>query len=95
MKSGDLIVSTNAFDSMILRQDIKVKNFNWIQTPKLSEFQAKAAIRYHQKPEKCIIKVLNKNSCQILFNKPMRAVSAGQSAVVFRGKEILGGGEIC
>lgn len=95
MKTGDLIVSTDFSDPLILAKEITVKNFNWIQVPKSPEFNATVVVRYHQKPEKCIIKVLNKKKCQIIFQKPLRAVSPGQSAVVYKGKQLLGGGEIC
>ena len=94
MKQKDIVVTTDFNDPMMLTKEIMVKNFNWVNTPKTDEIKAAVAIRYHQKPEKCIIKIVNKKRCQIVFNKAIRAVSPGQSAVVYKGRKMLGGGEI-
>ena len=47
-------------------------------------------IRYRSKSKKAI---LYKNGV-LMFNKPIRAITSGQSAVFYRGKEMLGGGVI-
>jgi len=93
-KKNNLIVTKNQKD--LSRKELVVKDVNWIsdKTPKLP-MKAMVKIRYRSKSELAIIyKALN-TKYKILFAKPQRAITPGQSAVFYRGEELLGGGIIC
>jgi tRNA-specific 2-thiouridylase len=63
-----------------------VKKFNWLsKAPKIIEVK----IRYRTPSVKAL---LNKNLLE--FKSPERAVSSGQSAVFYKGEQLLGGGII-
>ncbi len=55
-----------------------------------------AKLRSTQKPSHCVIKKLDlkTNICKIKFKTPVWAPSPGQSAVLYKGQEVRGGGEI-
>jgi tRNA-uridine 2-sulfurtransferase len=56
--------------------------------------RATVKVRSRQKPVLAIIKK-ESGKIKIIFNKPQRAITPGQSAVFYLGKELLGGGIIC
>ena len=56
-------------------------------------FRAKAKIRYRQKEEPCTVTVCG-DGVTIEFDSPQRAVTPGQSAVLYDGDTVLGGGII-
>lgn len=55
---------------------------------------AKVKIRYNHREVSCRVASLNRNSMKIIFSKPQRAVTPGQSAVLYDKDIILGGGII-
>jgi tRNA-specific 2-thiouridylase len=78
----------------LLSKELIAEKINWISgvVPKFP-LRAKVKIRYKHKEAPCLIKKI-KNNYKIIFTKPQRAVTAGQSAVFYRGDEVLGGGII-
>ena len=56
-------------------------------------FRAQAKIRYRQKEEPCTVTVEGEGVV-IRFDQPQRAVTPGQSAVLYSGDTVLGGGII-
>ncbi len=59
-----------------------------------SEFTCTAQTRYRQADEACEVKVLDDGSMQVAFNRPQRAVTPGQSLVLYDGDVCLGGAVI-
>ena len=53
-----------------------------------------ARIRYRQPLEECEIIKISKNSAKFVFENPQRAVTPGQSLVIYDKEEMLGGGVI-
>jgi tRNA-specific 2-thiouridylase len=99
-----LIVTRNEKD--LLKGELFCKNVNWIsgREPKLP-LKVKAKIRYRQELADATIyptfahlrKCANiKNKIyKVIFKKPQRAITPGQSVVFYKGEEVLGGGIIC
>lgn len=94
-----LIVTKNEKD--LFKKELVAKNVNWIsgRVPKLP-LKVKAKIRYRQQPALATIKKLKAKSqkpkvVNIIFDRPQRAITAGQSVVFYRGQELLAGGIIC
>src|SRR3989344_3149916 len=67
----------------------KVGDFNWIDAPNFPA-ELDVRVRYRAPLKKAII---NKKG-EIKFIEPERAITSGQSAVFYRGQEMLGGGII-
>jgi tRNA-uridine 2-sulfurtransferase len=57
-------------------------------------FEAEARIRYRGDDVPCVVEPIARDRVRIEFRSPQRAVAPGQSAVLFRGDEVLGGGRI-
>lgn len=78
-----------------MRRELDVLNFNWIacDAPK-SKMRAHARIRYRHKESPAEIIPTGENSVHIIFDEPQRAVTSGQSAVLYDGDVVIGGGYI-
>ena len=89
------------------RKEVVIENINWISAfPKIGK-KYQARIRYRQPLEDCeIIKInsgdnnvkdkilLSQKSVLVSFKNPQRAVTPGQSLVIYEGEEMVGGGII-
>jgi tRNA-specific 2-thiouridylase len=68
----------------------KIKNIHWIKKPEKFPVQLDVRTRYRAP----LIKAGLKKSGEIIFQKPDRAITSGQSAVFYKGSTVLGGGVI-
>ena len=93
IKKNILIVG-RADDPKLFQQETVVKNVNWIsgQKPKLP-LKCQVRMRHRQMLVNCILKKKGR-SLIVKFSQPERAITPGQFAVFYKGKECLGGGEI-
>jgi len=107
LKKNLLVVTKNEKD--LYKKELLVKNVNWIspkqslrdatgqagEEPKLP-LKIKAKIRYrHQPASATITKRLQSKFYSLRFKSAQRAITPGQSAVFYKGQELLGGGIIC
>ncbi len=90
LKNNILNVSKN--DKGLYRKELIARKVNWIsgKSPKLP-FKIKAKIRYRHQAAPATIHPKNK----VIFDKPQRAITPGQSVVFYKREELLGGGVIC
>jgi tRNA-specific 2-thiouridylase len=94
LKKNLLIVTRNEKD--LLKRELFCKNVNWIsgEEPKLP-LKIKAKIRYRQElADATIYPTFKGKSYKVVFERPQRAITPGQSVVFYKGREILGGGII-
>lgn len=94
LKKNLLIVTKNEKD--LYRKKLICKNVNWItgKVPKLP-LKIKAKIRYRHTSVLSIIYKLKAKNYKLIFDRPQRAITPGQSVVFYSGQELLGGGIIC
>lgn len=86
IKRNIIYVGENADTSL---RSAKVGDFNWISSAKLPG-PIEVKVRYRTASSKAVLK---KNG-SLEFKKPERAVTSGQSAVFYKGQQLLGGGII-
>jgi tRNA-specific 2-thiouridylase len=68
---------------------------HWIAgAPPATQFTATAQTRYRQADEPCEVRVLESGSLHVQFTSPQRAVTPGQSLVLYEGEVCLGGAVI-
>lgn len=91
-KSNSVILGQN---SELFRTDVTVKELNWIsgKAPRDS-FRCLAKIRYRHKESPATAFPLDDGRIKIVFDEPQRAATPGQSAVLYDGDTVLGGGII-
>lgn len=80
----------------LYKQECLVKELSFLSDKKINKtIKAQAVIRYGHKPVACkIFSLDNSHDYRVIFSKPQRAVTPGQSIVFYQKKKILGGGII-
>ena len=73
---------------------LNAESVSWIIPPVQEQFAATCKIRYRHQPVSCRVRLLPEDSCEVTFDQPQKAVTAGQALVFYRGDEVLGGGKI-
>jgi tRNA-specific 2-thiouridylase len=90
-KKNILIISKNQKD--LGKKELVACDINWTVPQKLT-VNAEVKIRYKSNFAKAKISKLTGKRVKVTFQKRQRAVAPGQSAVFYKGKELLGGGII-
>ena len=74
---------------------LRSEAMHWIAgAPPAREFECTAQTRYRQPDEACTVKVRDDGTLDVHFARPQRAVTPGQSLVLYDGMECLGGAVI-
>jgi tRNA-uridine 2-sulfurtransferase len=81
------------YDSDLARGGLIAGAFNWLIDIPVDVLYCEAAIRYHDKGSGCRV-VTTGDGISLVFDKPRRAVTPGQSVVLYRDDRVLGGGII-
>jgi tRNA-specific 2-thiouridylase len=90
IKKNLLIIASKADEEKFYKKELEIKNVNWISGNAPAGGKSyKARIRYRQELQNCRIK-----NSKVIFTHAQRAVTPGQSLVVYRGQELIGGGVI-
>ena len=93
MAKNQLVVVDEKNKKELFSQELKIKNVNWINEIPRFPIEVMVKIRYQHKPAKALLTKKNKG-CIIKFQKLQLAITPGQSAVFYKGDELLGGGVI-
>ena len=94
-KKNELIVAEKFDEKKFAKMEVDIADVNWIDGIVVkTNRNYLARIRYRQPLEKCKIAKASKNSAKIVFDNPQRAVTPGQSLVIYDGDKMLGGGVI-
>jgi len=77
----------------LMQREAEVRDVNWVSCEAPSEpLEAEVKVRYRARPARGSVTPLGPGRARIAFEEPQRAVAPGQSAVFYRGDEVLGGG---
>jgi len=81
---------------LLARRGLVADRVSWVAGPPPSEgvFEAEVRIRYRSEAVPAVVEPLENGSIRVEFGAPQHAVAPGQSAVIYRGEEMLGGGRI-
>jgi tRNA-specific 2-thiouridylase len=81
---------------LLERRGLIADRFSWIAAapPGGGPFEAEIRIRYRGDGVPCVAEPLGETRVRVEFRTAQRAVAPGQSAVLYRGDEVLGGGRI-
>ena len=94
VKNNVLYVS-HGDESPLYSRSCAVEGFNFIPfAPEKEEFACTAKFRYRQEEQGVTVKRTGKDSLEIVYDEPQRAVTEGQYAVLYDETQCLGGGVI-
>ena len=81
---------------LLSRRGLIADRASWVSgsPPSGGAFEGEVRIRYRGDGAPAVIEPLSDDRFRVEFRVPQRAVAPGQSAVVYRGDEVLGGGRI-
>lgn len=80
-------------DNELYSDSLVAKEFNWLKKPDSAEFTCKARIRYRHIEQPATV-TIEGDKVYIKFNEPQRAITPGQSVVLYDDDMVLGGGII-
>ncbi|MCQ2428324.1 MAG: tRNA 2-thiouridine(34) synthase MnmA, partial [Clostridia bacterium] len=79
----------------LMSRELTASDFNWISgTAPDKPFRASAKVRYRHREQPATVEPLPDGRVRIVFDEPQRAITPGQSAVLYDGDTVLGGGII-
>lgn len=84
LESNSLVATDVSFTSNNIEKTIVISR----------SFKIQASIRYRQEPVPATLTLLASDQWLVAFDKPVRAITPGQSVVFYDGEEMLGGGII-
>lgn len=90
-----LIVAQGHDNPLMFTNQLLANQLNWINgKPNGFPIKAAAKTRYRQADQSCTIYLESDDLCKVIFDKPQRAVTPGQSVVFYQDDICLGGGII-
>jgi len=91
MAKNEVYVSTNLNDESLWKKEFYLDSVHWInQTPENGEYLIR--VRHRAPLIAASLEILSDGRIKIRPNNPERAVSPGQSVVIYKDQETLGGG---
>ncbi|GAB2519573.1 tRNA 2-thiouridine(34) synthase MnmA [Lysobacter humi (ex Lee et al. 2017)] len=90
-----LYVEQGSANPWLMSTSLRSELAHWIGgAPPAARFLCTAQTRYRQNAEDCEVEVLPDGALRVRFARPQRAVTPGQSVVLYDGDECLGGAVI-
>jgi tRNA-specific 2-thiouridylase len=90
-----LYVDQGIDNPWLLSTRLRTGSAHWIAgSPPAASFECTAQTRYRQNDEPCRVTVRDDGQLSVVFVRPQRAVTPGQSLVLYAGDECLGGAVI-
>ncbi len=80
---------------LLMRKGLEADRVSWVagEPPSDAPFRARAQIRYRAEPVPALVRP-TASGFGLEFDSPQRAIAPGQSAVLYDGDQVLGGGRI-
>jgi tRNA-specific 2-thiouridylase len=79
----------------VFKRELIADNLNFIPFDKLEQpIKVQAKIRYAAKPSEAMVYPEGQGKVRVVFEKPVRAITKGQSVVFYNGDLLVGGGII-
>ncbi|HET6622377.1 MAG TPA: tRNA-specific 2-thiouridylase, partial [Candidatus Saccharimonadales bacterium] len=87
MQKNEVYVSRDLNDQAMWRQELHLDHLHWINHPPKATDKLRVRLRHRGELKTAVL-----DGDRLKLDEPERAVAAGQSAVIYRGDEVLGGG---
>ena len=90
-ETGEVVVGA---ESDLLANAVAVGELNWLDDPLHPGDRCEVQVRYRSKAVSAVVSETSDASLRLALDSGVRAVAPGQSAVLYRGDQVLGGGVI-
>jgi len=90
-ETGEVVVGS---DTDLLASVVVVQELNWLDDPLVLGGRCEVQVRYRSKAVSAVVSETSDASLRLALDEAVRAVAPGQSAVLYRGEQVLGGGVI-
>ncbi|CAN7562657.1 tRNA 2-thiouridine(34) synthase MnmA [Paenibacillus sp. LjRoot56] len=95
LEKNELLVVQGEQHPGLYSKGLTATDVNWISSKKPEgPYTCTAKFRYRQADQGVVITLQPDGSCEVVFDKPQKAVTPGQSVVFYDGEICLGGGVI-
>jgi tRNA-specific 2-thiouridylase len=95
LKNNVLIVGQGHDHPLMLHNTLEAKDLDWLGNQAImTPMQCTAKTRYRQPDQDCQVIPLADGRIQVVFTQAQRAITPGQSVVLYNGEVCLGGGII-
>lgn len=94
LSRNELIVGQGSDHPLLYSREALIEDLTWVAEapgPEGDELHLMAKFRYRQ-PDQGVRLIWQGNTARVIFEKPQRAITPGQSAVLYSGDVCLGGG---
>ncbi|EPZ55421.1 tRNA methyl transferase family protein [[Clostridium] sordellii ATCC 9714] len=78
------------FSNALIAKDINLISIDDIKEP----IRVQAKVRYSARPSNATVTKVGEDTIKIVFDEPQRAITKGQSVVMYDGDKVVGGGII-
>ncbi len=79
----------------VFRTTLRATGLNFMSVPEFDgEVRAVAKIRYNHRGDDCTVRMVGRDTVEVVFDRPQRAVTPGQAVVFYEGEYVMGGGTI-
>ena len=93
MEHNSLVVVQGNKNPLLFSSRLTTKELNCINEVPDGSYNFNAKIRYRQPDQTCKVEIKD-NKANVIFEKPQRAITHGQSLVLYSDDTCIGGGEI-
>ena len=91
-ETNEVVIGDN---SEVFTDRLVCSGLNFMSVPDIDgELAVTAKIRYNHQGAKAVVKRLDKDLAEVIFEEPVRAVTPGQAVVFYDGDYVAGGGTI-
>lgn len=95
LKSNTLFVTNNPEDKRLLTKEVEIHSVNWLREGYGVEGRGyRGRYRHQGSLVPLAISQISKGHYKVIFRTPQKAVASGQSLVLYKGRECVGGGVI-
>ena len=95
LEKNQLVVAQGSDHKRLFHSRLSANQTHWINNdPKVTELRCQAKIRYRQSDQACTVFINGDHTLDVSFDLPQRAVTPGQSLVLYHGEKCLGGAVI-
>ena len=82
-------------DAQLYKKELRASQINLLTNDTFEgEVRLQAKIRYRHIPATATVKLTDNNTISVVFDEPQRAITKGQSLVLYDGDTVIGGGII-